>query len=193
MSKILVIGITGASGVIYGVRLLQVLSRYDDIETHLIISEWAEQTLRMETDYKPEEVAALADSCYDNGDMACALSSGSFLTDGMIIAPASMKTVAGIANGFSSNLIIRAADVTTKENRKLVILPRETPLNSIHLENLLKLSRLGVSVLPAIPGFYSHPKTIEDLIDHTIGKILDQFGIQHTLFPRWGENIDSTN
>jgi polyprenyl P-hydroxybenzoate/phenylacrylic acid decarboxylase-like protein len=188
MGKILIVGITGASGVIYGVRLLQVLRQYKDIEIHLIISEWAEKTLRMETDYETEDIAGLAPACHDYRDMACAVSSGSFLTDGMIIAPASMKTVAGIANGFSSNLIIRAADVTIKEKRKLVIMPRETPLSPIHLENLLKLSQLGVSVLPAIPGFYSRPKTIEDLIDHTIGKILDQFGVQHSLFPRWDEN-----
>ncbi len=192
MGRVVIVGITGASGAVYGIRLAEVLKDTPGIEVHLVLSEWAKETIRIETDYVPEHILAMAHACYDNQDMAAAISSGSFPAEGMIIVPASMKTVAGIACGFSSNLIIRAADVSIKEQRKVIIVPRETPLSAIHLENLLKLSRLGVSVLPAIPGFYTRPKTIEDLVDHTVGKILDQFGIEHNLIKRWGDETKGT-
>jgi 4-hydroxy-3-polyprenylbenzoate decarboxylase len=186
MGKAVVVGITGASGAIYGIRLVEILEKTPGVDVHLVVSEWAEKTIEIETSYTLEQVLSMAHTTYGNRDLAAAVSSGSFPSEGMIIAPASMKTVAGIACGYSSNLIIRAADVMIKEQRKLIILPRETPLSAIHLENLLKLARLGVSVIPAIPGFYAQPKTIEDLVDHTVGKILDQFGIEHDLYRRWG-------
>jgi gallate decarboxylase subunit B len=192
MGKAVLIGITGASGALYGIRLLEVLKEKSKIDVHLILSEWANETIRIETSYTSEQVISMADTVYDNHDMASAVSSGSFPMEGMIIIPASMKTVAGIACGFSSNLILRAADVTIKEQRKLILVPRETPLSVIHLENLLKLARHGVSIIPAVPGFYSQPKTIADLVDHTVGKVLDQFGIEHKLFQRWGDDPTGT-
>jgi len=185
MKKNIIIGITGASGAIYAIRILEVLKKNPGINTHLILSRWAEETIKIETEYSSDRVKALANYIYDNENMAAAVSSGSFPIDGMIIVPASMKTVAGIACGFTYNLIIRAADVALKEGRKLLLVPRETPLNQIHLENLLKISRVGGIILPAVPGFYSKPETLSDIIDHTVGKILDQFQIEHELFRRW--------
>lgn len=185
MKNPIIIGITGASGAIYGIRLIEVLKKVSNIEVHLIISKWAETTIKIETDYSISQVKSMADKCYDISDMAASISSGSFLSEGMIIIPASMKTISGIACGFTSNLIIRSADVMIKEKRKLLVVPRETPLSEIHLENLLKLSRIGVSIVPAAPAFYTRPKNIAEVIDHTVGKILDQFGIEHNLFKRW--------
>lgn len=185
MIKNLIIAVTGASGAVYGIRMLEVLNDQPEISTHLIVSDWARETIRIETDYTLDDVLSLADYVYDENNMAAAVSSGSFKAQGMVILPASMKTVSGIACGFTANLIIRAADVAIKENRKLILVPRETPLNAIHLENLLKLSRLGVTILPAVPGFYTRPKSIEDIVDHTIGKILDQLGLKHSLFQPW--------
>jgi polyprenyl P-hydroxybenzoate/phenylacrylic acid decarboxylase-like protein len=185
MQKTIVVGITGASGIIYAIRLLEVLQQYPEIRTHLIISRWAEVTLQYETDYTLEAVCALADQVHDNCNLAASVSSGSFRTDGMIVIPASMKSVAGMACGYADDLLIRAADVTIKERRNLVVVPRETPLSVVHLENLLKLARAGAVILPALPGFYHKPETIGDLIDHTIGKLLDQFAIEHKLFTRW--------
>jgi polyprenyl P-hydroxybenzoate/phenylacrylic acid decarboxylase-like protein len=191
MQKTIVVGITGASGIIYAIRLLEVLQQYPEIRTHLIISRWAEVTLQYETDYTLEAVCALADQVHDNCNLAASVSSGSFRTDGMIVIPASMKSVAGMACGYADDLLIRAADVTIKERRNLVVVPRETPLSVVHLENLLKLARAGAVILPALPGFYHKPETIGDLIDHTIGKLLDQFAIEHKLFTRWeGTEID---
>lgn len=183
----LVIGITGSTGVIYGVRLLQVLNE-QKIQTHLIITEWAKKCLAMETSYKPEEVKSLATSYSDDANMAAAISSGTHKTDGMIIAPCSMKTLSSIANGYDETLVARAAGVTMKESRKLVLVPRETPLTAINIENMLKLARLGVVILPPAPGFYTNPTSIEEIVDHTVGKCLDQFDIEHNLYKRWGSS-----
>ena len=182
--KRIVVAICGASGAIYGIRLLDALKK-EKVETHLILSEWAATTIEMETNYLLEEIKKLADYSYAVNDLTASLSSGSFLFQGMIIIPCSMKTLAAIACGYVDNLISRAADVTIKEGRKLILVPRETPLNAIHLENMLKLSRLGVVILPPMPAFYIKPSTIDDLINHTIGKILDQLSIDNDLYKRW--------
>src|ERR687884_2389111 len=173
----LVVAITGSSGVIYGTKTLEALYNLK-IETHLVLSEWGEKNIKFETSNTIDYVKSLATRHYDINNMAAAISSGSFLTDGMIIVPCSMKTLSSIANGYDDNLISRAATVTIKESRKLVVVPRETPLSRIHLENMLKLSQIGVTVLPAMPGFYYKPKTMDDMITHIVGKMLDQFGIE---------------
>ncbi|MEM3144166.1 MAG: UbiX family flavin prenyltransferase [Candidatus Nitrosotenuis sp.] len=181
----LVVGITGSTGIIYGVRMLQILKECS-VETHLVMTEWAKKCLTMETDYKHEDIKALA-TCYsDDSNLASGISSGTYRTDGMVIIPCSMKTLSSIANGYDETLVARAAGVTLKESRKLVMVPRETPLTAINLENMLKLARLGVVILPPMPGFYTRPKTISELVDHTVGKCLDQFGIEHRLYKRWG-------
>jgi 4-hydroxy-3-polyprenylbenzoate decarboxylase len=181
----IVVALTGASGVIYGIRLLEELGRLG-LETHLIMSEWAMKNIKIETDRSPESVIALASRHYDDSNLAAPVSSGSFKTNGMIVIPCSMKTVSSIANGFDDTLISRAAGVCIKESRKLVVVPRETPLSRIHLVNMLKLTESGVTILPAMPGFYHKPKTLDDIIDHLVGKVLDQFNIEHSLFRRWG-------
>lgn len=185
MTKRLIVGISGASGVIYGVRLLQVLKDVQEVQTHLIISSGAETTLGLETTYEIEQVQKLADVHYHEKDLAAAVSSGSFQTAGMVIAPCSIKTLSGIANSYNENLLQRAADVCLKERRKLVLVPRETPLHQGHLELMSKVSQFGGVILPPFPAFYHQPETIMDLIDQTVGKILDQFDIQHSLFKRW--------
>lgn len=179
-----VVGISGASGALYGITVLKYL-KLCHVETHLILSRWARRTIELETDYTPEQVAALADCCYPADDMAAAVSSGSFTHRGMIIAPCSMKTLAAIASGFSDNLIARAADVTIKEGRRLVLLPRETPLSPIHLENMLKLARLGVVIMPPMPALYHRPATVEDVVSQSAGRALDLLGIKNDLFRRW--------
>jgi flavin prenyltransferase len=179
-----IVGISGATGAIYGVRLLERL-RDAGVETHLVISRWGARTLMHETPYSREQVEALASFTYPPGDMGAAISSGSFRTDGMIIAPCSAKTLAAIAHGFGDNLIHRAADVVLKERRRLVLLVREAPLSEIHLENMLKLSRMGAVVLPPLPAFYNHPRTIDDLVDHTVSRVLDQFGLETNGVERW--------
>jgi flavin prenyltransferase len=183
----LVVAITGSSGVIYGTKTLEALYNLK-IETHLVLSEWGEKNIKFETSNTIDYVKSLATRHYDINNMAAAISSGSFLTDGMIIVPCSMKTLSSIANGYDDNLISRAATVAIKESRKLVVVPRETPLSRIHLENMLKLSQIGAIVLPAMPGFYHKPNSIDDLIDHIVGKILDQFSIGQNMFRRWGNN-----
>jgi len=183
----IIVGITGSSGVIYGIKLLYFLKK-SEIETHIVLSKWAEKNIEIETDESIVEVKKLASFEYKENDMAASISSGSFKTDGMIIIPCSMKTLASIANGYDDNLISRAASVTIKENRKLVIVPRETPLSQIHLSNMLKLAKIGVIILPAMPGFYHRPKTINDLILHIVGKTLDQFEINNEVFKRWKNN-----
>jgi 4-hydroxy-3-polyprenylbenzoate decarboxylase len=183
--KGLIVALTGGSGVIYGVRLIESLQSLN-LETHLVISEWGEKTIKIETDLDVTYLKNLASHYYDNTNMAAPISSGSFKTRGMVIIPCSMKTLASIANGFDDNLISRAASVCIKENRKLVIVPRETPLSKIHLQNMVKLSELGVTILPAMPGFYYHPITIDDLLNHIVGKVLDQFNIDNNMFKRWG-------
>lgn len=183
----LAIAITGASGVIYGLKALEVLKRLG-VETHLILSEWGEKTIKIETDKDGRYARSLATRVYDDSNMAAPVSSGSFKIDGMVVIPCSMKTLASIANGLDDTLVARAADVCIKETRKVVLVPREAPLSRIHLENMSKLAGLpNVVIMPAMPGFYHRPKTMEDLIDHVVGKVLDQFGIQHDLFKRWGE------
>ncbi|MBN2402611.1 MAG: UbiX family flavin prenyltransferase [Spirochaetes bacterium] len=182
---LLIVGITGASGVIYGIRLLQVLSINKEVETHLIISEAGEKNIKYETDWEPEQVRELADACYDIGDTGAKLSSGSFRRDGMVIAPCSMKTLSALANSYADNLITRSGDITLKERKRLIILARETPLHLGHLRNMVKLTEMGAIIFPPIPAFYHKPQTIQDIIDHTIGRVLDIFDIKHDLFPRW--------
>jgi 4-hydroxy-3-polyprenylbenzoate decarboxylase len=181
----LIVGISGATGAIYGIRLLQVLADMKDIETHLIISPVAAENIQLETEYTLKEVKALARYNYDIEDIGACLSSGSFKRDGMIIAPCSIKTLSAMANSYTSNLLIRAADVTLKERRKLVALVRETPLHLGHLKNMVALTEMGGIVMPPVPAFYHQPKTIQDIIDQTIGKVLDLFDIEHKLFQRW--------
>jgi len=180
----IVIGFSGASGVIYGIRLIEVLHSIN-IETYLIISEWAKKNIEIETDKTLEYVKSLSSINYDNFKLDASVSSGSFLHDGMVIVPCSMKSLSSIANGYDDTLISRAASVTLKESRKLIIVPRETPLSRIHLENMIKLQQAGAIILPAMPGFYHKPSTIEEIIDHLVGKILDQLNIKHNLFKRW--------
>ena len=183
----IIVAITGSSGVLYGIRMLEVLQKLG-VDTHLVISDWGERNIRIETDKMISYVKSLSTRTYDNSNMAAPISSGSFLNKGMAIIPCSMKTVSSIANGYDENLISRAAGVCIKESRKLVLVPRETPLSAIHLQNLLRLCETGVVILPAMPGFYHKPRTIEDLTDHLVGKVLDQFGIEHNIFKRWGGN-----
>jgi 4-hydroxy-3-polyprenylbenzoate decarboxylase len=180
----LIIGITGATGTIYGVRLLERL-RESRVETHLVVSRWGARTLLHETPYTREQVEALATVAYAPGDMGASISSGSFKTDGMIIAPCSAKSLAAIAHGYGENLIHRAADVVLKERRKLVLAVREAPLSSIHLENMLTLARLGAMVMPPLPAFYNHPRTIDDIVDYTVARLLDQFGLEVSGAERW--------
>jgi len=182
----LVVGITGSTGVIYGIKLLEVLKE-KNIETHLILTEWAQKCIAMETDYKLDQVKSLATTFSDENNMAASVSSGTHKIDGMIVIPCSMKTLSGIANGYDETLVARAAGVTIKESRKLVLVTRETPLTAINLENMLKLARLGVVILPPVPGFYTKPKTIDEIVSHTVGKCLDQFDIEHDLYKRWGD------
>jgi len=182
----LVVGITGSTGVIYGIRLLEVLKE-KNIETHLILTEWAQKCIAMETNYKIDQVKSLAATISDETNMAASVSSGTHKIDGMLVIPCSMKTLSSIANGYDETLVARAAGVTLKESRKLVLVTRETPLTAINLENMLKLARLGVVILPPVPGFYTKPKTIDELVSHTVGKCLDQFDIDHNLYKRWGD------
>lgn len=187
----LIVGITGATGVIFGVRLLHLLQG-SEVETHLVMSRWATRTLIHETPYTAQQVQQMATYSYSPHDQGAAISSGSFLTKGMVVVPCSMRTLAAIAHGQSDNLIHRAADVILKERRKLVLVVREAPLNDIHLENMLKLSRMGVVILPPVPAFYNHPQTIDDIVNHIVMRILDQFDIHLDVMARW-EGIMSTS
>ena len=180
----LIIGISGASGVIYGVRLLQALQPLP-VETHLVMTRTAEVTLAHETKMKVSDVRRLADVAYPIDDLAAAISSGSFQTMGMIVAPCSMRSLGEIAHGISSNLLSRAADVVLKERRRLVLVARETPLHTIHLRNLVTVSELGAIVAPPMPAFYNKPKTLDDVIDHTVGRVLDLFGLDTGKVKRW--------
>jgi len=182
--KRIIVGITGASGVIYGIRLLEVF-RDLGVESHLILSDSAKKNIIIETNYSVSSVEKLAHTVHDNKNMAASISSGSFKTDGMIIAPCTIKTLSGVAHSFNDNLIIRAADVVLKERRRLILLIRETPLHKGHLEMLLRVAALGGIILPPIPAFYQHPKQIEDIIDHSIGKLLDLLNMEHSLYERW--------
>ena len=180
----IVVGITGATGSIIGVRLLEVM-REAGVETHLIMSKWGARTMIHETSRTVEEVNALASQAYNPNDQGASISSGSFLTDGMVIAPCSMRTLAAISSGQGEHLVHRAADVVLKERRKLVLVVRESPLSEIHLENMLKLARMGVTILPPMPGFYNHPQSVAEMVDHIVMRILDQFGIHVDVSPRW--------
>jgi 4-hydroxy-3-polyprenylbenzoate decarboxylase len=181
----IVVGMTGASGSILGVRLLEALGQIG-VETHLVMTEWAKRTLRIETDRTEQDVAALATRAYRIENQAAAISSGSFRTDGMVIIPCSMNTVAALAHGLSQNLVTRAADVTLKERLPLVIVPRETPLSLIHLRNLVTLTEAGARVVPPMPGFYNRPTTVDEIVWHIVARVLDQLGLDNELTRRWG-------
>src|SRR5437867_5260755 len=180
----LIVGITGATGVIYGVRLLQALHD-TGVESHLVVSRWGARTLIHETPHGLAEVKAMATRAYAENDQGAAISSGSFLTLGMVVAPCSMKTLSAIAHGQSDDLIHRAADVVLKEKRRLVLVVREAPLSEIHLENMLKLARMGVVITPPVPAFYNHPQSVDDMVNHIVMRALDQFGIHTDVMSRW--------
>jgi 4-hydroxy-3-polyprenylbenzoate decarboxylase len=187
MTKRIIVGLSGASGAIYGIRTLMHLSDRPDVETHLVMSEAAAVTVRIETDRTMDEVAALADVVHRPDNLAAAIASGSFRTAGMIVVPCSIKTLSGIVHCYADTLLTRAADVCLKEKRKLVLVVRETPLHKGHLEMLVKAADLGAHILPPMPAFYHRPETIEDLVDQTIGKVFDYLDVEHQLFRRWGE------
>ena len=180
----LIVGITGATGAIFGVRLLEALKQCD-VESHLVLSRWGQRTLEHETSYTIEQVCALASFTHKPADMGAAISSGSFLTEGMAVVPCSMRTLAAIANGHGEHLVHRAADVVLKERRRLVLVAREMPLSEVHLENMLKLARMGVTILPPVPSFYNHPQTVADIVDHVVARVLDQFAITAPFAKRW--------
>jgi len=181
----IIVGIAGASGVIYGIRLLEVL-RDLKVEAHLILTEAAQKNIQIETSFTVEDVKGLAHEVHDVKDLSAPPSSGSFLTSGMVVAPCSIKTLSAIANSYNDNLLVRAADVTLKERRRLVLLVRETPLHLGHLELMVKVARLGGVIMPPVPAFYHHPRSVEEIVDQTVGKVLDLFGIETDLFRRWG-------
>ena len=181
----LVIAITGATGAVYGVRLLQQLSGTPGVETHLVVSDAAVLTLHQETGLSRRDVEALAHVVHKNRDIGAAIASGSFQSDGMIVAPCSMKTLAAVALGLSDNLIARAADVVLKERRRLVLMVRETPFNLAHLRNMTAVTEMGGIIFPPLPSFYHRPASIDEMVDHTVGRVIDLFGVDHTLAPRW--------
>ena len=181
----LIVGVSGASGSVYAIAALRALRAVEDVETHLVLSQQARQTIALETDSTAEEVEQLADVVHRDGDLAASISSGSFKTDGMLVIPCSMRTASAIAYSFNANLLVRAADVCLKEKRRVVLVARETPLHLGHLRTLVQLAELGAVILPPVPGMYARPKTVEDIVAHTVGKALDQFGIDAKLFTRW--------
>ena len=181
----IILGITGASGAIYGIRLLETLKKTEH-EVILIISDWGKKTIALETDYSLDTVINLADAVYENDDLAAAVSSGSYGADAVIIAPCSMKTLSAVAHGYSESLIPRVADVALKERRPLLMMVRETPFNAIHLDNMLKATQAGAILVPPLIAFYHRPQTVDDIINQSVGKILDLLHIEHDLFPRWG-------
>jgi polyprenyl P-hydroxybenzoate/phenylacrylic acid decarboxylase-like protein len=181
----LIVGITGSSGPQYGIALLEALAAIPAVESHLILSASAHRTIELETDVTAADVESLADVVHAPGDFAASVSSGSFVTAGMVVAPCSMGTLAAIAHGMTPSLVARAAGVALKERRRLVLVPRETPLSLIHLRNLVAVAEAGATVLPPMPAFYAMPESIDDVVAYTVGKILDQFGIDHDLFRRW--------
>jgi 4-hydroxy-3-polyprenylbenzoate decarboxylase len=181
----LVIGVSGASGSLYAYAALRALHGIGEIETHLVLSDQARQTIELETSYTASDFEALANVVHRDGDLAASISSGSFKTDGMLIIPCSIKTASAIAHSFNANLLTRAADVCLKERRRLVLVVRETPLHVGHLRTLVQLAEIGAVILPPVPGMYARPRTVDDIIAHTVGKAFDQFGIDHALFERW--------
>ena len=180
----IVIGISGASGSLYGYRALEAL-RAANVESHLVLSSQARRTIELETRKRPEDFEALASAVHQDADLAASISSGSFVTEGMIVIPCSIKSAGAIAHSLNSNLLIRAADVCLKERRKLVLVVRETPLHLGHLRTLTQLAEMGAVILPPMPAMYANPQSVDDVIAHTVGKALDQFGIEHSLFKRW--------
>ena len=181
----IIVGVSGASGSIYAVAALKALRAIGGFEVHLVCSQQAKVTVELETDVKPAELEALADVIHDSGNLAASISSGSFVTDGMIVIPCSMRSASAIAYSLNDNLLVRAADVCLKERRPLVLVVRETPLHVNHLRNLARAAEAGAIILPPVPGTYSRPKTVEDIVNHTVGKVLDQFKIPNDLFRRW--------
>jgi flavin prenyltransferase len=186
----LIVGMTGSTGAIFGIRLLEAL-KHSQVESHLIISKWAQRTIEHETKHNVEQVRALATVVHSQGDMGASISSGSFITEGMVVIPCSVRTLGGIANGYGEHLVHRAADVILKEWRRLVLVVRETPLSEVHLENMLKLARMGVVMLPPMPAFYNHPQTVDDVIDHIVFRVLDQFGIEAPFAKRWDGHMQT--
>ena len=178
----LIVGMTGSTGAVFGIRLLEAL-KHSQVESHLIISKWAQRTL--------EQVRSLATVVHSQGDMGASISSGSFITEGMVVIPCSVRTLGGIANGYGEHLVHRAADVILKERRRLVLVVRETPLSEVHLENMLKLARMGVVMLPPMPAFYNRPQTVDDIIDHIVFRVLDQFGIAAPFAKRWDGHMQT--
>lgn len=185
MVKHIIVGISGASGAIYGVRMLEVLRGLEGIETHLVMSKMAHVTLAAETNYTVSEVQALAHHVYNPQDLAARISSGSFKTIGMVVAPCSMRSLAEIATSLTTSLLTRAADVVLKERRKLVLMARETPLTTVHLRNMVTVSEMGGIIAPPVPAFYQKPESMNDMIDHTVGRVLDLFDLEHNLVRRW--------
>ncbi len=181
----IIVGLSGASGVIYGIRLLEVLHSQVDVETHLIMSNYGRLNIELETDYRAKEVEALADVVHSDRNLAASVSSGSFHTDAMVIAPCSMKTLSGIVNSYADTLLVRAADVTLKDRRKLILVPRESPLHLGHTELLHKAAQMGAIVAPPMPAFYNRPQSIADIVDHTVGRLLDLLGFDAGLVKRW--------
>ena len=186
-----IVGMTGATGAVLGVELLRQLQQCPDVETHLVLSRWARATIHLETESSAGDVESLADVVYSWDDQAAPISSGSYRVDGMVIAPCSMKTLAAIRTGYADGLIARAADVTLKERRRLVLVPRETPLSQIHLENMLALARMGAGIVPPMPAFYNHPASVGDIVDHIVARILDQFDIESPAAKRWNGVSDA--
>src|SRR6201982_40640 len=186
----LIIGMTGSTGAIFGVRMLEAL-KGSEVESHLIISKWAQRTLEHEAPCAVEQVRALAGVVHSQGDMGASISSGSFKTDGMAVMPCSVHTLAGIANGYGEHLVHRAADVVLKERRRLVLVVRETPLSEVHLENMLKLARMGVTIVPPVPAFYNHPQTVDDVVNHIVARVLDQLRIEAPFAKRWDGHMQT--
>lgn len=183
----LIVGMSGATGAVYGIRILEVLKRLGDIETHLVLTRAAKMTVQVETPYSVKDVENMASVVHDVNNVGASISSGSFRTEGMVIAPCSMKSMGGIAHSVGGDLLVRAADVVLKERKKLVVVARETPLHLGHLETMVALTRMGAVIFPPVPAFYHRPKTLDDVINQTVTRILDQFGIEATLFERWSD------
>ena len=188
----IIVGITGATGAVLGVSVLRELKARNDVETHLVLSRWARSTIRMEMGLSVRDVTGIADVVYGFDEQAAAISSGSFLVEGMVIVPCSMKTLAAIRSGYGDGLIARAADVTLKERRRLVLVPRETPLSEIHLDNMLALARMGVRIVPPMPAFYNNPASVNDIVAHVVTRILDQFDIESVTAKRWNGPSEQT-
>ncbi|MGE4657559.1 MAG: UbiX family flavin prenyltransferase [Gammaproteobacteria bacterium] len=184
----LIVGISGASGVIYGIRLIELLQAQENIETHLVMSETGKMNVGLETDYTVKEVEVLADIVHRNNNLAASISSGSFHTDGMIVAPCSMKTLSAIVSSYSNNLLLRAADVVLKERRKLVLMPREAPLHVGHCRLLYEAAQMGAVIAPPMPAFYNRPGTVEDIVNHSVGRVLDLFDVESGVVRRWSGN-----